>query len=169
MYRIHLVLALLLALVALSSPGSITSAAPAPAPAKAPLKSQIQQIVELVNHRRREAGLRPLSVHPTLMNCAQQYSEVQASQGKINHTGPDGKNPGQRLTRCGYRWKHYGENLAAGYATADEVVAAWMASPGHRRVILHRKVTELGIGTAHRSNDPSQFYDYYVMAVGIRK
>lgn len=169
MQRIHLALALLLALVTLSSPGSMTNAAPAAAPAKAPQAAQMVEIVELVNLRRREAGLRPLAVHPTLMSCAQQYSEVQAAQGQISHTGPDGKNPGQRLTRCGYRWKHYGENLAAGYVTAEEVVAAWMASPGHRRVILHRKVTEIGIGSAHRPNDPSQFYDYYVMAVGIRK
>lgn len=169
MRRIHLALALILTLLTVSSHSSITSAAPTVAPAKAPLSAQTQRIVELVNLRRREAGLRPLNVHPTLVSCAQQYSEVQASQGRISHTGPDGKNAGQRLRQCGYRWKHYGENLAAGHITAEEVVAAWMASPGHRRVILHRKVTEIGIGTAHRASDPSLYYDYYAMAVGIRK
>jgi uncharacterized protein YkwD len=103
------------------------------------------------------------------MACAQRYSEVQAAQGAINHTGPDGSNPGQRLTRCGYRWRHYGENLAAGFTTPEEVVGAWMNSASHRRVLLHSKVTEIGLGHTNRPNDPGQFYDYYVMEVGIRK
>lgn len=169
MRRVHFALVLFFAVVALSSPAVSTFAAPAARPTKPVLSAQMQRIVDLVNIRRREAGLRPLSVHPTLMTCAQQYSDVQASRATISHTGPDGSTPGQRLSACGYRWKHFGENLAAGYVSAEEVVDAWMKSPGHKRVILHAKVSEIGLGYAHRDNDPGQYYDYYVMAVGIRK
>ena len=169
MRRFHLALVLFFAVVALGSPSASAFAAPAPKPSKIVLSVQMQRIVDLVNIRRREAGLRPLSVHPVLMSCAQQYSDVQAAQATINHTGPDGSTPGQRLAACGYRSKHFGENLAAGFVSADEVVEAWMNSPGHKRVILHAKVTEIGLGYAHRDNDPGQYYDYYVMAVGMRK
>lgn len=131
--------------------------------------AQIQRIVELVNQRRQEAGLAPVRVNATLASCAQQYSDVQAAQSAINHTGPDGSNPGQRLKRCGYTWKHYGENLAAGYVDANEVMTAWMNSPGHRKNIMNGKLKEIGIGFAHRDNDPGQFFDYYVMELGTRK
>lgn len=163
--------ALCLTLSSLSMP-AYTIAAPVAQPTmqRAQARSAtLQRIVELINLRRREARLAPLTVHQTLAACAQQYSEVQAAQGGINHTGPDGSTPGQRLSRCGYRWKHYGENLAAGYVSAEEVVAAWMASPGHRRNILSAKVREIGLGHTYRANDPGQYYDYYVMEAGTRK
>lgn len=169
MRRFQFALVLFFALVALVAPSASTFAAPARKPNKIVLSAQMQRIVDLVNVRRREVGLRPLSVHPVLMTCAQRYSDVQAAQATISHSGPDGSTPGQRLAACGYRWKHFGENLAAGFVSADEVVNAWMNSPGHKRVILHAKVTEIGLGYAHRDNDPGQYYDYYVMAVGMRK
>jgi uncharacterized protein YkwD len=169
MRRSFSIFALLLSAIALFAPTHAAVAAPAAQPANAKLSADMNRIVELVNLRRREAGLAPVVVHGTLMACAQQYSDVQASQGALNHTGPDGSTPGQRLSRCGYRWKHFGENLAAGFTNPDELVAAWMASPGHRKNILNRKVVEIGLGYAHRSDDPARYYDYYVMEVGIRR
>jgi uncharacterized protein YkwD len=139
------------------------------ATARPPLNSQLQRVVDLVNQRRHEAGLAPVTIHPVLMSCAQQYSEVQAAQGAISHTGPDGSKPGQRMTRCGYRWRVYGENLAAGFSNPDELVAAWMNSPGHRKVILLPRVREIGVGHTHRADDPSYYYDYHVLLVGLRK
>jgi uncharacterized protein YkwD len=172
MRRLMWSVALCLMLSSLSLP-AYTIAAPVSQPstvqAQARRNATIQRIVELINLRRREAGLAPLTIHQTLTACAQRYSEVQAAQSGINHTGPDGSTPGQRLSRCGYRWKHYGENLAAGQVSAEEVVAAWMASPGHRRNILSAKVREIGIGHSYRANDPGRYYDYYVMEAGTRK
>jgi uncharacterized protein YkwD len=173
MRRFFWFIALCLILSSLGMPSQTIFAAPTPQPnherAQARQNAQLQRIVELINLRRREARLAPLTVNQTLTTCAQRYSQAQAGQSAINHTGPDGSTPGQRLTRCGYKWKHYGENLAAGYVTAEEVVAAWMASPGHRRNILHSKVREIGLGHTYRANDPGQYYDYYVMEVGARK
>ena len=43
-----------------------------------------------------------------------------------------------RSISAGYvNWTTGGENIAAGYPTAEEVVAAWMSSPGHRANILN--------------------------------
>jgi uncharacterized protein YkwD len=173
MRRVRLLIIVAISLFTLIAPTHFAAAQsvaqPAAATKNVQLSPQMTRIVELVNQRRSEAGLAPVTVHPTLMTCAQQYSEVQASLGRIDHTGPDGSTPGQRLTRCGYRWKHYGENLAAGYVDADEVMAAWMASPSHRRNILNPKFREIGLGFAHRDDDPSQYFDYYVMELGTRK
>jgi uncharacterized protein YkwD len=41
------------------------------------------------------------------------------------------------------------ENLASGNVSADRVVAAWMASPGHRANILDGRLTRIGVGAIY--------------------
>jgi uncharacterized protein YkwD len=124
------------------------------------------RIVQLVNQRRAAAGLKPLRVNSLLMREAQRFSGVQAALGRLSHRGTDGTTAGQRLTRAGYRWAFYGENLAAGQQSAEEVVAAWMASPSHRANVLSPKAREIGVGHTLRGDDPAGYYDYYTMEIG---
>ncbi len=128
-----------------------------------PMRDQVQQVIELVNGVRREAALPLLRTSPRLMQIAGQYSEVLAAQGAIAHMGPDGSGPGDRLTRGGYAWAIYAENLAAGMSTAVEVVSGWLQSPAHRANLLDPRLTEVGVGWSHRANDPGQFGDYWVL------
>jgi uncharacterized protein YkwD len=169
MHRLTRIAILVLALFALVVPLQSAAASSGARQSSASLNSQMQRVVELVNQRRAENGIGPVRVDPVLMACAQQYSEIQAAMGRLSHTGPDGSTPGQRLRRCGYQWRHFGENLAAGFVDADELVAAWMASPGHRKNILNPRVREIGLGYTQRANDPNYYYDYYVMELGIRR
>jgi len=37
------------------------------------------------------------------------------------------------------------ENIARGGVSADRIVAAWMASPGHRTNILDGRLTKIGV------------------------
>ena len=168
MRRFSLLFAFVFAFLTLALPASATFAAPQAQPTADPA-AQMQRVIELVNQRRKEAGVGPVTFNAALATCAQKYSEVQAQQGKIDHTGPDGSNPGQRLRACGYNWKHYGENLAAGYANAEDVVNAWMNSPSHRKVMLNGKYKEIGMGFTRRDDDPGHYYDYFVMELGTRK
>lgn len=41
------------------------------------------------------------------------------------------------------------ENLAVGNASADRIVAAWMASPGHRANILDGRLTRTGVAAVY--------------------
>ena len=41
------------------------------------------------------------------------------------------------------------ENLARGFPNGDRVVAAWMASPGHRANILDRRLTRIGVAAVY--------------------
>ncbi|MFP3338704.1 CAP domain-containing protein, partial [Micrococcus sp. SIMBA_131] len=43
-------------------------------------------------------------------------------------------------------YRSAGENIAAGQATPEEVVKAWMNSEGHRKNILNPGYTEIGVG-----------------------
>src|SRR4028118_921379 len=116
------------------------------APATPAQNRTVTRIIQLVNQRRAEAGLKPMVANGVLMAEAQRFSTVQARIGGVSHRGVDGTDAGQRLTWAGYRWAFFGENLAAGQETPEAVVAAWMRSSKHRAVILHPRPTQIGIG-----------------------
>ena len=53
------------------------------------------------------------------------------------------------LTGCGA--SRVAENLARGNISADRMVVAWMASPGHRANILDGRLTRIGVGAVYAS------------------
>ncbi|MCS0638090.1 CAP domain-containing protein [Streptomyces sp. LP05-1] len=110
------------------------------------------RVVELVNAERAKVGCSPVKVNAKLTSAAQAHSQDQASHKNMSHTGSDGSNPGDRITRAGYRWQTYGENVAYGYQTPESVMTGWMNSPGHKRNILNCAFKEIGVGLAQPGN-----------------
>jgi uncharacterized protein YkwD len=136
-----------------STPKATASASKAPAAPSTPKPTATAsgvtaRIVQLVNAERAKAGCRPLTVNAELMKAAQAHSADMAAHQNMSHTGSDGSSPGDRITRAGYVWSAYGENVAYGYATADQVMTGWMNSPGHRANILNCSYQEIGVGLA---------------------
>jgi uncharacterized protein YkwD len=82
----------------------------------------------------------------------------------LSHTGSDGSDPGQRITRAGYIWRTYGENVAAGYTTPESVVAGWMQSDGHRANILNPAFRDIGVGYAYGASSTYKHYWTQVFA-----
>ncbi len=111
-----------------------------------------RRVVTIVNLRRAEAGLRPLQLHADVHVAARKHSADQARMGRMTHTGSDGSNAGQRISREGYRWSAWGENVAMGYPTPRAVVRAWMHSSGHRANILTRTFRHIGVGVIRAGN-----------------
>ncbi|MGW3660417.1 CAP domain-containing protein [Streptomyces sp. NPDC005151] len=105
-------------------------------------------MLALVNSERGKAGCSPLAVNAKLTKAAQDHSKDMADHRNMSHTGSDGSSPGDRITRAGYHWSAYGENVAYGYSTPGSVMEAWMTSPGHKRNILDCTFKEIGIGLA---------------------
>ncbi|WP_030211938.1 CAP domain-containing protein [Streptomyces sp. NRRL WC-3626] len=125
-----------------------TTAAPGPtATAPAP-STAVAQVVELVNAERGKVGCSPVKVNSTLTKAAQDHSEDMAATGTMSHSGSDGSSPGDRITRAGYAWSTYGENVAYGYSTPEQVMDGWMNSPGHKANILNCAFKEIGVGLA---------------------
>ncbi|MPY55765.1 CAP domain-containing protein [Streptomyces spongiae] len=110
------------------------------------------RIVELVNAERKKAGCSPVTPDATLTKAAQAHSEDMAAHRNMSHTGSDGSSPGDRITRAGYTWRTYGENVAYGYTTPEQVMAGWMSSPGHKANILNCAFKEIGVGRAQPGN-----------------
>lgn len=108
----------------------------------------VAEVVELVNAERAKAGCSPVKANTTLTKAAQDHSEDMAASGSMSHTGSDGSSPGDRITRAGYSWSTYGENVAYGYSTPEQVMTGWMNSPGHKENILNCAFKEIGVGLA---------------------
>lgn len=126
---------------------SATASSPAPTDG-AQASGAVAEVVELVNAERAKAGCSPVKVNATLTEAAQKHSEDMAASGTMSHTGSDGSSPGDRITRAGYSWSTYGENVAYGYSTPEQVMQGWMTSPGHKANILNCSFEEIGVGLA---------------------
>ncbi|MER5741373.1 CAP domain-containing protein [Streptomyces sp. NPDC002262] len=108
--------------------------------------SAADQVLALVNAERAKAGCGALTANATLARAAQGHSDDMAARDFFDHTNPDGDGPGERVTAAGYPWSTYGENIAMGQSTPEQVMEAWMNSPGHRANILNCDFKELGVG-----------------------
>ncbi|MFF4352883.1 CAP domain-containing protein [Streptomyces sp. NPDC001530] len=141
---------------AATAPASTAAATPtapaAPSPSAStkatPASSAVARVVALVNSERSKAGCSPVTLNAKLSKAAQDHSADMASHQNMSHTGSDGSDPGERITRAGYSWSSYGENVAYGYSTPEQVMAGWMSSPGHKHNILTCGFKEIGVGLA---------------------
>src|SRR3954466_10239217 len=96
----------------------------------------VTTILGLINSERARAGLPAVSWHDQVTAAATAHSVDQALMNRMSHTGSDGSDAGIRLTRAGFVWRAWGENVAAGYTSVQSVFDGWMASPGHKAQIL---------------------------------
>ena len=115
-----------------------------------------QEVVNLVNIERQKAGLDPLRIDTELSKVARLKSEDMKNKGYFSHTSPTYGSPFDMLKQFNITYKTAGENIAKGQKTAKDVVNAWMNSEGHRKNILSKSFTHIGVG--HSSNHWTQLF-----------
>ncbi|TDW79734.1 uncharacterized protein YkwD [Kribbella pratensis] len=108
--------------------------------------TQERQVLEYTNQIREQQGCGPLRLDSALVEAAGKHASDMVRRHYLDHTNPDGQDPGDRMAAAGYRGSSWGENIAAGYDSAQKVVAAWMQSDGHRKNILNCRFTTIGVG-----------------------
>lgn len=113
-----------------------------------------KEVVRLVNLERQKAGLKPLQIDEKLSSVARLKSEDMKNKNYFNHTSPTYGTPFDMMQQFNIKYKRAGENIAKGQKTAKEVVDAWMNSEGHRRNILSKSFTHIGVGYTKRGNTP---------------
>ncbi|MFS0576369.1 CAP domain-containing protein [Sporosarcina sp. 179-K 3D1 HS] len=143
------------------APAAPTPAKPVEQPAKqetaapaqnASVSAVEQAVLDLTNAERQKAGLKPLQIDSKLMNSARQKSNDMASNNYFSHTSPTYGSPFDQMKANGVTYRSAAENIAMGQRTAEEVVKAWMESPGHRQNILTPEFTHIGIGYDQNGN-----------------
>jgi uncharacterized protein YkwD len=160
--RLQVHVALLVAALAIAGalvhPPAATAASCARAgalPGQATRAQLARAILCVSNAERRGHGLGELRLNPLLSTAARRHSVEMVRRGYFAHTGPSGDTFVQRIRAAGYlssanTWL-VGENLAWGWgagASPGGIVAAWMRSPEHRKILLRPYYREVGVGVA---------------------
>ena len=120
-------------------------------------------VVARINTVRASHGLVKLRTAPRLKSAATKHSASMASRGFFSHSWANGAPFERWIGRFwpgpGYSSWSAGENLfwASPDTSARAVVAAWMASPGHRANILNAGWRQLGVGAVRASNPVGVF------------
>jgi len=123
-------------------------------------------LLTLVNAFRASRGLSTLTVSDSLTAAAKWMAIDMSVNDYFAHTSLDGRSPQRRMADAGYpayqTWT--GENLAAGYTSASQVLSGWIASPGHLAVLTNPNYRAIGLGRAYRAG--SSWGWYWTMDVG---
>ena len=126
---------------------------------KAPATPSQQRLLDLVNNARTTGcqcgatyypAVAAVTWHAELEDAAKLHSEYMNETGVLSHTGRNNSDAGTRITAAGYQWQAYGENIAEGYETEEDVMNAWLSSPGHCANIMDGDFKEMGVATSGR-------------------
>jgi uncharacterized YkwD family protein len=118
-----------------------------------PSQGFVQEVIDLTNKEREKNGLSSLKSDSELSNVAQVKSEDMVKKDYFSHTSPTYGSPFEMMENFGIEYSTAAENIAAGQKSPEAVVNAWMKSAGHRKNILNKQVTHIGVGI---SQDQSQ-------------
>lgn len=114
------------------------------------------QLAQLINDRRRAAGLAPLTLDATLTAIAQQRSDDMARRGYFAHVSPEGQTAFDLIAATGLPWRYAGETLQRNNyplaQTAAEAARSLFASPAHRDILLDPRFTHFGVAEATASD-----------------
>ncbi len=123
----------------------------------------------LINEQRTARGLPALNEDSRLDRSAQGWTATMVATGQFTH----GSDFASRISAAGYDWSSAGENIATGFATPQQVVRAWMASPGHCQNILNPQYSSVGTGVVDRpiapfSTGPATWTQDFALQMGSR-
>jgi len=107
-------------------------------------------ILGRVNRERETRGLPALDPSEPLADVARAHSLDMATRGYLSHVDPDGRGPADRVERAGIAYLRVAENIYFSRGEPGDpdeaTVRSWLASPGHRHVMLDESVTRAGVG-----------------------
>lgn len=104
-----------------------------------------QEVLNLINQQRKNAGLGELKFDPELQKVARIKAQDMVNNNYFSHTSPTYGSPFDMMKKFGISYKTAGENIA-GNSTNKAAVQAWMGSPGHKANILNSSYNYTGIG-----------------------
>ena len=121
-------------------------------PNAAPLQDLEREVFELVNKERAKNGFPALGYNWELARVARYKCQDMIDKSYFAHESPTYGSPFKMMESFGLKFSSAAENIAKGQRTPEEVMNAWMDSPGHRANILSRTVTQIGVGAAKAAN-----------------
>ncbi len=105
-----------------------------------------QEVLNLVNQIRAEAGAAPLTLDTSLCNAASMRALEMDYANYFEHARADGRDCFSVMDYYGCTYSAAGENIAAGYSSPAAVVEGWKNSSGHYANMISADFTKLGVG-----------------------
>lgn len=121
-------------------------------------KDFAEQVFKLTNEFRVKNQMPPFKKMDALNNAAVTRAWEILYDYRSDHARPDGQKYFTVFNENGIQYHKCGENIAAGQTTPEEVMKAWINSPGHKANILSDDFTYLGVGMYYKEDDT---YGYY--------
>jgi len=125
---------------------------------------QLQELLRLINQTRASSEVKcrgvkqnpapPLQSEGHLIWSAQMHAEDMAKAGILSHDTPPGAvhfragtSPEERIVSSGYLPRAWGENIARGQTTPQQVLHDWLASTeGHCEALMRPDYVHAGLG-----------------------
>ncbi len=123
-------------------------------------KINLRQAEHYINQVRARHGAGPVRMESRLVEAALRHSLMMARKGKMAHQFGPGTRFRDRIKNAGIRGSA-AENISAGYSSIESVVDGWLHSPGHRRNLLNRRLTHIGMAAA--VNPASKYRTYWTL------
>ncbi len=124
----------------------------------ATMDTEEQAFLVLINNYRAQNNLPPLAASYTLTKASAWKSRDLGTNNYFAHDDLS-RTWVQRIRDCGYGFNtSLGENIAAGYTTAQQVFDGWKSSPGHNANMLGATHTGVGIGRAYVAGSTYGWY-----------
>ena len=121
--------------------------------------------VKIINQYRADNGLAKLKISDDISEAAYRHNSDMGKYQFFNHYTVNsdwfekGASPYDRMAKSGYGYyTNKGENIAAGFETAEAVFKAWKNSPGHNENMLNKSYRVIGISRHYVGNSPYLYY-----------
>lgn len=102
-------------------------------------------IISLTNQTRQQSKVSTLKANTLLARAAESKAQDMINQQYFAHVSPTGVTPWKWFKQAGYAYTYAGENLALDFISGEDVIAAWLKSPSHRRNLLGTKYKDIGV------------------------
>lgn len=102
------------------------------------------RLLELINDARAKKRIHTLSLDPRLILAASDHSDSMFHHQYFAHRGRGERDFQKRLLYRGYPRSSSAENIAMA-PDPNQVYHLWLNSPGHRKNMLHKNYTRIGI------------------------
>jgi len=102
-----------------------------------------------VNDLRSLYGVWPLNYNQDLNEVANLYVNYLYTTKDFSHTTQNGVWLKERIDSTTYTYEIAWENLARWYTNIQDVIDAWMASPGHKKNLLDPRYTDMWLAYLH--------------------
>ena len=148
-------------------PQAVPAAAGTNAVSAADLTRAGTDLVRLTNQKRTAHGLVALRQDGDLMQIAQDRAKVMAANDVLSHTEPNGTKVFDRLSADAIQWYAAGEIISYRfepdmYDAVKGRSRAWMASSGHRAIMLSTNYNYVGYGAAVSASGKRYFAGVFV-------